>query len=159
MLRRSNAEIFREGGRNENPMSPNSTELLDFAQRYTAAWCGQDPAQVASFFSPNGSLTVNAAAPATGRAAITAIAQSFMVTFPDLHLAMNDLILQSDRAEYHWTLTGTNTGPGGTGQCVRISGFEIWKIGDDGLIEESQGHFDEGSYQQQLKHGVSGSNS
>ena len=26
--------------------------------------------------------------------------------------------------EYHWTLTGTNTGPGGAGHAVRISGFE-----------------------------------
>jgi hypothetical protein len=49
---------------------------------------------------------------------------------------------------------GTNTGPGGTGNRVRISGFEEWRIGDDGLIAESQGHFDQAEYDRQLEHGV-----
>jgi predicted ester cyclase len=66
---------------------------------------------------------------------------------------MDDVVLQGDRAVYHWTFAGTNTGPGGTGQPVRFSGFEVWQIGADGLIAESQGHFDEVSYQRQLKHG------
>jgi hypothetical protein len=42
---------------------------------------------------------------------------------------MDDLLLQGDRPEYHWTLIGTNTGQGGTGHRVRISGFELWQIG------------------------------
>src|SRR3989304_2971748 len=58
--------------------------------------------------------------------------------------------------EYHWTLVGTNTGPGGTGNRVRISGFEEWTIGDDGLVAESQGHFDQAEYDPQLEHGVEG---
>ena len=33
---------------------------------------------------------------------------------------MNDLIVDGDRIEYHWTFTGTNTGPGGTGNTVRV---------------------------------------
>jgi hypothetical protein len=41
------------------------------------------------------------------------------------------------RASCRWTLVGTNTGPGGTGRRVRISGFEEWTIGDDGLIAAS----------------------
>jgi hypothetical protein len=40
---------------------------------------------------------------------------------------------------------------------VRISGFEMWKIGEDGLIAESEGHFDAADYQRQLEHGVEGS--
>ena len=51
---------------------------------------------------------------------------------------------------YHWTLTGTNTGPGGTGRFVRVSGFERWRFGPDGLIVESKGHFDTADYQRQL---------
>ena len=43
-----------------------------------------------------------------------------------------------------------NTGPGGTGRPVRISGVEQWRIGADGLIEESKGQFDEADYQRQL---------
>jgi uncharacterized protein (TIGR02246 family) len=134
-------------------MIPEPAQLRDFARRYTAAWCSQDPARVAAFFSPQGSLSVNGAAPAVGRSAIREVAQGFMTAFPDLEVLMDDVLVQGGRAVYHWTLTGTNTGPGGTGQRVRISGFEEWQIGADGLIAQSQGHFDDASYQRQLKPG------
>lgn len=52
------------------------------------------------------------------------------------------------------TLAGANTGPGGTGKRVRISGFEEWRIGADGLIAESRGHFDSAEYLRQLERGV-----
>ncbi len=61
---------------------------------------------------------------------------------------------QADRAVYHWTFIGGNTGPGGTGHRVRFSGYEVWKFGKDGLIAESQGHFDAADYQRQLEGGV-----
>ena len=35
-----------------------------------------------------------------------------------------------------------------------ISGYELWKIDNDGLIGESKGHFDSAEYERQLKHGV-----
>jgi hypothetical protein len=134
-------------------MKIETAQLRDFAERYTAAWCSNDPARVAGFFSPNGSLKVNEDAPAVGRNAITAVAQGFMTAFPDMHLLMDDLVIQNDHPVYHWTLIGTNSAPGGTGHRVRISGFEIWRLGADGLISESKGHFDESAYQHQLKHG------
>ena len=129
-------------------------QLREFAKEYTAAWCSQDPASVAAFFSPTGSLAVNDGAPAVGRAAITEVAQAFMTTFPDMEVLMDDLLLRDGGAVYEWTLVGTNTGPGGTGNQVRISGFEEWRIGADGLIAESRGHFDSDEYQRQLEEGV-----
>jgi hypothetical protein len=36
---------------------------------------------------------------------------------------------------------------------VRISGYELWKIDNDGLIAESKGHFDSAEYERQLKQG------
>lgn len=135
-------------------MQPDPASLSDFAARYTAAWCGQDPMRVAACYSVAGSLTVNHGAPAEGREAIADVARSFMTAFPDMRVVMDKLVVQGDRAEYYWTLTGTNTGPGGTGHRVRISGFELWQIGADGLIASSRGHFDEAEYQQQLEHGV-----
>ncbi len=131
-------------------------ELRDFAARYTAAWCSQDAASVATFFSLTGSLAINGAAPAVGRTAITASAQGFMTAFPDLVVIMDDLIEDGDRVRYHWTLTGANTGPGGTGHRVRISGFERWRIGADGLVAESEGSFDAAEYQRQIERGVGG---
>ena len=55
-----------------------TTELTDFATHYAAAWSSQDPARLASFYSENGSLTVNAGTPAVGRRAITETADGFM---------------------------------------------------------------------------------
>jgi len=39
---------------------------------------------------------------------------------------------------------------------VRIGGYELWKIDNDGLIAESQDHFDSAEYERQFKHGVDG---
>jgi nuclear transport factor 2 (NTF2) superfamily protein len=124
--------------------------LWDFARHYTEAWCSQEPARVASFFAPDGSLAVNDAPPAVGRQAITEVARGFMTAFPDLTVLMDDLDPEGDRIIYRWTLVGTNTGPGGTGRPVRISGFEAWRLSDDGLIAESLGHFDAEEYRRQI---------
>ncbi len=132
-----------------------ASKLREFAARYTVAWCSREPSRVAEFFSPNGSLRVNDAAPAVGRAAIAEIARGFMDAFPDLQLNMDNLLIRGDRAVYHWTFAGTNTGLGGTGKSVRFSGSEEWTFGEDGLIAESLGHFDESDYRRQLEHGWS----
>jgi uncharacterized protein (TIGR02246 family) len=120
-----------------------------FANRYTAAWCSQDPSQVASFFAENGSLTINAS-PSVGRAAITAAARGFMTAFPDMIVHMDAIEPRGAGFVYRWTLSGTNSGPGGTRNRVRISGQEEWIIGADGLISKSLGHFDEAEYKRQL---------
>ena len=131
------------------------SRVRDFAVRYSAAWCSRDPAAVAQFFAPEGSLTINGGIPAVGRVAIAAEARNFMTAFPDLRVTMNKLVFRRDRVEFHWTLDGHNTGRGGAGKHVRISGFEEWKIGREGLIAESQGHFDAGEYQRQIDYGAS----
>ncbi|MEO6806775.1 MAG: nuclear transport factor 2 family protein [Edaphobacter sp.] len=135
-------------------MQTDLSQLRDFAARYTAAWCSQNAAKVAAHYEASGSLVINDGAPAMGRRAITEAAQSFMTAFPDMQVVMDDICVRDDRTEYHWTLIGTNTGPGGTGQRVRINGFEIWLIGSDGLIASSQGHFDSAEYDRQLHYGV-----
>jgi hypothetical protein len=109
---------------------------------------------VASFFSPGGWLRVNDDPPAVGRDAITQVAQSSMSAFPDLSVTMDDLLIRADVFEYHWTLVGTNTGPGGTGRRVRISGFEKWRMDPSGLIASSQGQFDAAEYRRQLEQGM-----
>ncbi len=137
--------------------SDRMTRLREFARRYTAAWCSQDAASVASFFSPNGSLTINGGTPSVGRTQIAEAAQGFMTAFPDLKVYMDDLVERGDKVIYEWTLEGTNRGPGGTGNRVRISGFEAWRIGDDGLVAESLGNYDAAEYQRQVDQGTAGS--
>ncbi len=135
-------------------MSESPSHLRAFAERYTAAWCSQDPARVASFFAPSGTLTINGGEPARGREAITRVAADFMTAFPDMQVLMDALEAAGERIIYRWTLVGTNTGPGGTGNRVRIRGHEDWRIGDDGLIAESLGTFDADEYARQLEHGT-----
>jgi uncharacterized protein (TIGR02246 family) len=125
-----------------------------FAKRYAEAWCSQDPERVAAFFAERGSISINNGPPAVGRAAIAKEAQAFMTTFPDMVVTFDKLEPRGDTTAFHWTLTGTNTGPGGTGKRVRISGYELWKIDNNGFIAESKGHFDSAEYARQLKHGV-----
>jgi uncharacterized protein (TIGR02246 family) len=137
----------------EQPATQNE-RVQKFATRYTAAWCSQDPRQVAAFFAPHGSLTINGGAPASGREAIARAAQGFMSAFPDLRVSMDGVSAQGEHAVYRWTLTGTNSGPGGTGRTVRISGYEEWTLGADGLIASSLGHFDADEYQRQLQAGA-----
>jgi uncharacterized protein (TIGR02246 family) len=128
--------------------------LRQLAEGYTAAWCSQDAASVAAFYAPDGSLTINDGAAAVGRVAITEAAQGFMTAFPDLVVSMDELVVEGEGATYHWTLRGTNSGPGGTGKRVHIQGFEQWVIGADGRIAESRGFFDAMEYRRQLEQGL-----
>jgi hypothetical protein len=125
-------------------------ELDKFAQRYAKAWCSQNPESVAAFFAERGSISINNGPLAVGRAEIAKEAQAFMTTFPDMIVTFDKLESRPDGTAFHWTLTGTNTGPGGTRKKVRISGYELWKIDNDGLIAESKGHFDAADYGRQL---------
>ena len=129
-------------------------QLEEFATQYTAAWCSQRALSVASFFEENGSLTINNGEPSIGRDAITEAAQGFITAFPDINVKMDGLDVEGEQVIYRWTLTGTNSGPDGTGNVVRISGFEKWTMSPDGLIGESSGTFDEVEYERQLEEGV-----
>jgi predicted ester cyclase len=131
-----------------------SNRLKEFAKRYAKAWCSQNPDSVAAFFAERGSISINNGPPAVGRAAIAKEAEAFMTMFPDMIVTFDKLEPRGDRTAFHWTLTGTNSGLGGTGNRVQISGYELWKINNDGLIRESKGNFDSAEYERQLKHGV-----
>ena len=134
------------GGRNMTMAS-----VKHFATRYTAAWCSQDPAQVALFFAEDGSLTINEGAPSVGRSGIESAARGFMTAFPDMVVHMDALEQAGPGFVYRWTLTGTNTGPGGTGNRVVISGYEEWTLDASGLISKSLGHFDAAEYSRQVE--------
>jgi len=118
-------------------------ELTRFAERYAKAWCSRNPEIVAAFFAENALLTVNDGPPAPA----LEVARGFMRDFPDMVLKFDRLRNTPTGTEFHWTFTGTNTGPGGTGKKVRVSGYELWKIDNEGFIAESKGHFDAGDYE------------
>ena len=124
-----------------------SDELRKFAERYAEAWSSQNPDNIAAFYAKGGSISVNGAAPVP----IAEVACGFMRDFPDMVVTFDRLESRPEGTAFHWTFTGTNTGPGGTGNKVRISGYEVWKIDNDGLIVESKGNFDAADYERQLR--------
>jgi uncharacterized protein (TIGR02246 family) len=126
----------------------NSETLSNFAKRYAEAWCSQNPESVAAFFAKNGLLQINNDAPAVGREAIAEIVRGFMRDFPDMTVTFDKLEPLRDRTAFHWTLAGTYAE---TRNHVRISGYELWKIDNAGLIAESSGHFDAADYKRQLR--------
>ena len=131
-------------------MALDQARVRDFARRYTDAWLTHDPARVAEHYVPGGTIAINGGEPAE----ITEVARSFISAFPDIRVFMNDVVFKDETVEYHWTFTGTNTGPGGTEKRLRISGFEEWTFDDDGLVVESQGHYDQDEYDRQIEHGA-----
>lgn len=149
-LGRPPADAYTIGDHHPADEMADASSVKAMAARYTSAWCSQDPASVAAYFAESGTLTINAGTPAVGRAAIAASAQSFMSAFPDLVVTMDDLRVDGRSAVYHWTLRGTNTGPGGTGNRVRVSGREEWTLDGDGRILTSSGYFDATDYARQL---------
>ena len=71
-----------------------------------------------------------------------------------MQVYLDDLVVDGDRIEYHWTFADTNTGSGGTGNKVRVKGYESWTIDEDGLIAASSGSYDAEEYARQLAGGV-----
>jgi len=128
-------------------------QLTNFATRYAAGWSSQNPDSLASFYAEQGSLTVNGGTPAVGRPAVRVTAQGFMTAFPDMVVRLDSVTQNGDKATFYWLWTGTNTGPGGTGKAVRMTGYEEWTFAPNGLIAQSLGHYDEAEYLRQLREG------
>jgi nuclear transport factor 2 (NTF2) superfamily protein len=122
-------------------------EIEDLARSYTAAWCSHDPARVAAHYAPGATITINGGEPAP----IEEVARSFIAAFPDIEVVQDDLVPRDGVVEYRWTFTGTSAE---TGKWVRIPGFEVWTIGNDGLIAVAEGHFDQAEYDRQLRDGA-----
>ena len=129
-------------------------DLEVFAKSYSQAWSGKRPEFVAFYFAEDGSLRVNDGEPAVGREQITKVAKGFMTDLPDMVVSFDSLVNKSNGVEFHWTLTATHSGPGGTGNSINVSGFELWQIGENNLIKESQGNFPTEEYNRQIEFGI-----
>jgi ketosteroid isomerase-like protein len=128
-------------------MAHDRRQIEQLARDYTEAWCSRDPARVASYYEPSGTIAINGGEPA----GIAEVAQSFIAAFPDIEVSQDELVIIDDVVEYHWTFTGTSAE---TGKSVRVRGFEDWTLGTGGLIAASRGHYDEVEYERQLREGA-----
>lgn len=118
-------------------------EIRKFAERYSTAWSSNDPEKVAAFYAKGGLISVNGGPPAP----IVEVARGFMTDFPDMKVGCDKVEQHTDEVAFHWTFTGVYNA---TGNRVQISGYELWKIDDNGLISQSRGHFDVDDYERQI---------
>ena len=133
------------------PVSHSDAEAL--AKAYIEAWNSHVPESVPSFFAPDGRITINGGEPHIGHEQITEAAQGFIEAFPDISIHMDDFRSSGTHAVLRWTFEGHNTGPEGTGNYAKVSGWEYWRYTDDGLVAESFGHFDAEDYERQVNEG------
>jgi steroid delta-isomerase-like uncharacterized protein len=77
--------------------------------------------------------------PLRGLDALKSHFQFYRSAFPDIDMIIQETIMEADKIVWHWTLTGTNTGPMGesppTGKQVRLSGISIGRIVDGKIAE------------------------
>lgn len=119
--------------------------MEDFAEQYTAAWNSGVPERVAAHFGEEGWLRVNGEI-RRGAGGDCGAGAGVFEAFPDLALSCDGVKEDGGLVVYAWTLRGTNAA---TGRRVEISGQEVWKMGGDGLVAESEGSFDAADYARQ----------
>ena len=130
------------------PISQGDAEII--GRKYAEAWCSHDPNSVAAFYAADGRIVINEGEPSEGRSAVAEMARGFFDGFPDLVVRMDGIRTSGTHCVFLWTLEGTNSGPDGTGNRVEVSGWKYWRLTADGLVAESQGHFDAEDFERQL---------
>ena len=135
-------------------LSLDPADIRKLAEAYTQAWCSRSSEAVASFFEENATSIINSGTPTVGRPAIADAMGAFFSDFHDLVLRMDDLRSGGNQVIFLWTLEGTKGGPDGTGNFVRIAGWQNWRLSDDLLIVEADGGFDAADYERQIREGI-----
>lgn len=73
--------------------------------------------------------------------------------FPDIHITVDDEIVDGDRVAFRWHASGTHTGPLGaappTGKRIAIDGLIVDRV-DGGKVQERWEQFDQSLMLQQL---------
>jgi steroid delta-isomerase-like uncharacterized protein len=125
--------------------APSQTAHLeankDLVRRFTEAGNAADwdalGQTVAEDFTRHSAAT--AGPPVTSRDEFVQLQESFLVSFPDQHVAIEQLIAEGDRVALLATYTGTQSGPMGefpaTGKRVEAPFLAMFRI-EDGRIAE-----------------------
>jgi len=91
---------------------------------------------------------------APGKAGVKAFFGMQLAAFPDLHMAVEDVVASGDKAVARVRYTGTNRGEfmgmPATGKSVDVQLFDMFRFGDDGLVREHWGVLDALALMQQL---------
>lgn len=114
-----------------------------------------DAARVASWFAENGvQRMVATGATASGRAAVEANMARIFGIFPDLHVKVRDLFAAGNRICVQCTLTGSHEGEGlglpASGRRVEYDVCLVFRLDEDGLVEEEVVYSDTATVMAQL---------
>ncbi len=126
---------------------PDPKQIAQMAADYTAAWNSHSAEAVASYYSENGEIIINKGDPWSGRSKVAEMAASFFADVPDLALTSDDIRCSGSHAIYVWTFTGHDAG---TGNPLKVSGWEEWELGEDLKVNASRGWFDADDYARQV---------
>ena len=128
-------------------MTLHPDTIAKIAAAYTAAWNSGSPEAVASFYGETGQIVINRGTPWLNRAGIAAMAAGFYADVPDLTLSCDSLRIAGDHVVYLWTFTGTHSG---TGNPLRIEGWDEWDLDSDMKVAASRGWYDAADYARQV---------
>ena len=76
------------------------------------------------------------------------MAAGFFADVPDLSLTCDEIRVAGDHAVFVWTFTGHDAG---TGNGLRVRGWEEWDLGADMKVSASRGWFDAEDYARQVE--------
>ena len=118
-------------------MSESNKQLV--RRWYEEVWNQHDEAVIDELFTPGGKCYGFPDADSTiGPEEFKASHRLFCGAFPDLNVAIEDLIAENDRVVVRWKTTMTHTddhlGFAATGKNVTLSGISIFQIADGKFI-------------------------
>jgi hypothetical protein len=111
---------------------------------------------VASFFTPDGSITINRGEPSKGTAALEEMAAGFYAAVPDITVYCDDVRAAGDHVLLLWTFDGHHAE---TNAFLTVAGWEEWDLTADLKIKTSLGWFDAEDYARQIAGGDQSSTS
>ena len=128
-------------------MTISSDQAARIADAYTKAWNSGSPEAVASFYALDGGMVINNGTPWAGRSAVAAMAAGFYADVPNINVVCEQLRYAGDHLAYLWRFTGTHSG---TGNPLKIVGWEEWGMDADHKVKASRGWFDGEDYARQV---------
>ncbi len=123
-------------------------DLINRAQRVTAAWNSHDPTQIAVLFSPECTSRDSGMHGARhGREAVVARARLYLGAFADLDFRLSAVNVDGSIVFSRWLAVGTHTGPlnriPATGRKMEIDGCTVHEFDPHGYIHAETIYWDQ----------------
>lgn len=129
----------------------------DLVERFVAVWNGGSPEALDSILTPAFVRhTSRAGHPAERPGAMKKVIAAMRLDVPDLHIAVQEIMVEGDRVAFRWNSEGTDSGPGDLPPTnKRFSTFGLtWLRLENGRIAEEWSSTDQLDALLQLGFGI-----